>query len=63
MDFRDVSSWYDGYKVTDYIPINKRKAFRLGNYFAHRICVYSPLSVVKAMQNGIVDNYWNKTAN
>ena len=63
MDFRDVSSWYDGYKVTDYIPINKRKAFRLGNYFAHRICVYSPLSVVKAMQNGIVDNYWNKTEN
>ena len=61
MDYQDVSSWYDGYRITDYIPVGKRKAFRLGNYSEHKLCIYSPLSVVKAMQNGIVDNYWNKT--
>ena len=63
MDFQDVSSWYDGYRITDYIPVSKRKAFRRGSYSAHKLSVYSPLSVVKAMQNGIVDNYWNKTVN
>ncbi len=63
MDFQDVSSWYDGYRITDYIPVSKRKAFRRGSYSAHKLSVYSPLSVVKAMQNGIVDNYWNKTEN
>lgn len=26
-----------------------------------KMSVYSPLSVVEAMRNGIVDNYWNKT--
>ena len=61
MDFRDVSRWYDGYKVSDYIPVAKRQLFREGGYRDHRISVYNPLSVVKAMQNGVVDNYWNKT--
>lgn len=63
MEYEDISSWYDGYKVTDYIPVNKRKAFRLGDYTGHKLSVYSPLSVVSAMRNGVVDNYWNKTEN
>ena len=61
MEFKEVSSWYNGYRLTDYIPVGKRKQFRGGEYSDHRIAVYSPLSVVKAMKNGIVDNYWNKT--
>ena len=61
MEFDEVSKWYDGYRITDYIPVGKRKEFRIGEYSDHKISVYSPLSVVKAMTNGIVDNYWNKT--
>ncbi len=61
MEYRDISEWYDGYRISDYIPVGKRKEFRLGNYSDHKIAVYSPLSVVRAMQNGVVDNYWNKT--
>ena len=61
MSFDEVSKWYDGYKISDYIPIGKREEFRHGNYSGHKMAVYSPLSVVRAMQNGIVDNYWNKT--
>ena len=61
MEFNDVSRWYNGYKLSDFIPVGKRKQFRLGEYSDHKISIYSPLSVVKAMNNGIVDNYWNKT--
>ena len=57
MEFEDVSRWYNGYRLTDYIPVGKRRQFRLGEYSEHKISIYSPLSVVKAMNNGIVDNY------
>ena len=63
MDYAEISDWYDGYRVSDYIPINKRKLYRLGKYEEHRIKVYSPLSVVNAMRSGEIENYWNETEN
>ncbi len=61
MSYEEVSDWYDGYRVSDWIPVNKRKLYRLGKYVEHRQKVYSPLSVVKAMRSGEIDNYWNET--
>ncbi|MBR2527995.1 MAG: AAA family ATPase [Blautia sp.] len=61
MEFDSVSDWYDGYLLTDAIPVSMRERFRKGIYHGHAISVYSPLSVVKAMRSGTVDNYWNKT--
>ena len=63
MDYAEISDWYDGYRVSDYIPVNKRKLYRLGKYEEHRIRVYSPLSVVNAMRSGEIENYWNETEN
>ena len=63
MDYDEISDWYDGYRVSDFIPINKRKLYRLGKYEEHRIQVYSPLSVVNAMRSGVIENYWNETEN
>ena len=61
MDYAEISDWYDGYRVSDYIPVNKRKLYRLGRYEEHRLQVYSPLSVVNAMRSGEIENYWNET--
>ncbi len=63
MDYSEISDWYDGYRVSDYIPVNKRRLYRLGIYEEHRIHVYSPLSVVNAMRSGEIENYWNETEN
>ena len=63
MDYDEISDWYDGYRVSDFIPIKKRKLYRLGKYEEHRIQVYSPLSVVNAMRSGVIENYWNETEN
>ena len=63
MDYAEISDWYDGYCVSDYIPIKKRKLYRQGQYGEHRIRVYSPLSVVNAMRSGEIENYWNETEN
>ncbi len=61
MRYEDVSDWYDGYIVSDTIPIANREKYREGDYDAHQISIYSPLSVVKAMYSGIIENYWNRT--
>ena len=61
MDYTDVVNWYDGYRVSDWIPIEKRKLYRLNQYEEHRMRVCGPLSVVKAMRSGEIDNYWNET--
>ena len=63
MDYAEISDWYDGYRVSDYIPVNKRKLYRQGQYEEHRIRIYSPLSVVNAMRSGEIGNYWNETEN
>ena len=61
MDYPEVSNWYDGYRISNTIPVNKRNSYRNGNYEEHRYSIYSPLSVVKAMRSGRIRNYWNKT--
>ena len=61
MSYDEISNWYDGYLISNTIPISKRKQFRDGNFVEHRFSIYSPLSVVNAMRSGIIRNYWNKT--
>jgi hypothetical protein len=61
MSFEDISDWYDGYTVNDVIPVEMREKYRKGEYNAQVISIYSPLSVVKAMTTGFIQNYWNKT--
>ena len=61
MGYGEISDWYDGYLVSDRIPIEKRKAYRQGDLGGCQIAIYSPESVVKAMHNGYIRNYWNKT--
>ena len=46
MDFAECKRWYDGYKMSN----------REGD-----ISIYSPKSVVSAMQNGEVGDYWTQT--
>ncbi len=47
-DMRDIYSDYD------YVQ-------EVGAAYSRKISVYNPLSVVKAMINGQIENYWNKT--
>lgn len=61
MSYQEISSWYDGYRISDWIPVNKRRQYRLGQYEEHRLRIYNPLSVVQAMRSGVVGNYWNET--
>ena len=61
MDYGEVSNWYDGYRVSDWIPVRMRRQYRLGKYEEHRLRIFSPLSVVSAMRTGEIDNYWNQT--
>ena len=59
--YEDVSNWYDGYVISNTIPIEMRDRYRAGEYEEKNISIYSPLSVVKAVSTGIIQNYWNKT--
>ena len=61
MSFTDISNWYDGYVVSDWIPPEKREEYRQGKYDGHKVSIYSPLSVVESMTTGQIKNYWNKT--
>ena len=61
MDFGDISNWYDGYLVSDRIPLEKREEYREGKYNGHKFSIYSPLSVVESMTTGVIKDYWNKT--
>lgn len=64
--YDEIKEWYDGYDVTDVIPpdpdyeIQKKTGKGLT---AKHYTIYSPLSVVKAVSTGIIQNYWNKTEN
>lgn len=49
--------------MSDVIPVEMRKKYRLGEYKEQYLSVYNPLSVVKAVTTGMVQNYWNKTEN
>ena len=61
MQYEEISSWYNGYVLSDRVPIEKREDYRNGAYNGHKVAIYSPLSVVEAMTSGIIRNYWNKT--
>ena len=61
MRYEDISSWYDGYEVSDIIPVEERERYRQSQYKGHKISIYSPLSVVNAVSTGVIRNYWNKT--
>ena len=61
MDKGTVKEWYDGYIVSENIPLDKRELFRQGKYDEHLIQIFGPLSVVKAMRSGVMGNYWNNT--
>ncbi len=63
MDFSEVSDWYDGYIVSDMIPLEMREKYRNHEYNPQTISIYNPLSVVEAVSNGYILNYWNKTEN
>lgn len=59
--YENISRWYDGYLVSTSIPIEMREKYRIGNYIEKDLSIYSPLSVVRAISTGIIQNYWNKT--
>ena len=61
MDMASVKEWYDGYILSEDIPLDKRKLYREGKYNKHMIHIFGPLSVVKSMRSGIIGNYWNNT--
>ena len=61
MKYEDIARWYDGYLVSECLPVDARESYRQGEYVGHKISLYSPLSVVEAMSTGFIQNYWNKT--
>ncbi|MBQ9590318.1 MAG: AAA family ATPase [Butyrivibrio sp.] len=61
MDMASVKEWYDGYILSEDIPLDKRNLYREGKYNKHMIHIFGPLSVVKSMRSGIIGNYWNNT--
>ncbi|MBR6221840.1 MAG: AAA family ATPase [Lachnospiraceae bacterium] len=63
VSYDEIKNWYDGYVISKEIPIEVRDKYRAGEYKDNLISVYSPLSVVKAVSSGIIQNYWNKTEN
>ena len=63
-DFKQIKDWYDGYRVSDIIPPDpEHEHSRITGKAleAQKYSLYSPLSVVKAMRTGYVNNYWNET--
>ena len=63
-DYDRIKDWYDGYEVSNIIPPDPdHEIFRSSGSYPEpkRYALYSPLSVVKALQTGYIKNYWNKT--
>ena len=55
--FEEVKAWYDGYLVEGAIPPDPdKRGLKPPEYH-----LYAPLSVVNAMRNGQIKNYWNAT--
>lgn len=62
--FDTIKEWYDGYEVSDIIPPDpgyEEQKMTGKEKEAKKYSLYSPLSVVKAVSNGVIQNYWNKT--
>lgn len=65
-DYNTIKEWYDGYEVSDIIPPDPDYAYQNAtgtNKPAKHYSIFSPLSVLKAVQTGYIQNYWNKTEN
>lgn len=63
-DYEQLKAWYDGYQVTDIVPPDPGHEILKTtgeSPKAARYSLYSPLSVVKAVQTGQILNYWNNT--
>lgn len=65
MDFERIREWYDGYLVTsdsvvddDFRMSQDPNKTRPPSTIYH---LYAPLSVVKAVSTGAIQNWWNKT--
>ena len=64
MDFNSIKEWYNGYKLfgTGIIDQSHRATATPTNAANATVyCIYSPLSVVEAIMNKQITNYWNKT--
>ncbi|MBR3318409.1 MAG: hypothetical protein IKG21_11380 [Atopobiaceae bacterium] len=61
MSFSDVRAWYDGYEVTENVPHVVSEHPRRVEFERHDFSLYSPFSVVQALVNGSIRNWWNKT--
>ena len=65
-DYERIKDWYDGYEVSDVIPPDPDYELQTETGKEHEqkmYSIYSPLSVVKAISTGLIQNYWNKTEN
>ena len=63
-DYDKIREWYDGYAVNDAIPPDKNCIDYIESGItpqAMRYSLYNPLSIVKAVRNGHIMNYWNET--
>ena len=63
-DFDTLKDWYDGYDVSDIIPPDPDHEILTEtgkSPEAKHYCLYIPLSVVKSIKTGKIQNYWNKT--
>lgn len=63
-DYQNIKEWYDGYHVKGIIPPDPghEKLKTTGKPLeAKEYSLYSPLSVVNAIETGFIKNYWNKT--
>lgn len=63
-DFEDCRKWYDGYMLNDIIPPNPNYQKQSQNdkeALPQTYHIYNPLSVVKNVTSGIIENYWNET--
>lgn len=60
-NYENIRSWYDGYEVYDIIPPEAGVGADASAHEQQTYSLYSPLSVVKAVSTGIIQNYWNQT--
>ena len=60
----EIKNWYDGYEMYGIIPpksIGEQSSSISEDPGQEKWSIYSPLSVVKAIQTGRIQNYWNQT--
>lgn len=63
-EHKEIKNWYDGYEMYGIIPPKStgEQSSRISEDSGQeKWSIYSPLSVVKAIQTGRIQNYWNQT--